>query len=337
VFVFGRKRDHDIISLGERERTPFRYRVPADTQAWVNGQPILRLGNDEGPEVRATVRLQRGHNRVLLRIVEVPAQSEVAGFISSVRNDGAGNYAAFVRTVPDSPDRFVPRLRWFAQDQGLLYDVAPGAAQRVGWYRFTAPPGLRLFSIPLHARSVKAWVDGESVPVVDGTVTLPIAKLGVSIVALRVEQEPGAYEGAAFDAPISLTCEEGLIPAGDWSQFGLATYSGIGVYTTEVQFSAAQIACRVILDLGHVKTVAEVSVNGRSAGVGLARPFRFDISELVTDGSNRIEVKVANTLANHMSSYPTKFIREGQTISGLIGPVEIRFLRSITAELSPAS
>jgi hypothetical protein len=280
--------------------------------------------------------LQRGHNQVLLRIVEIPARSEAAGFISSIRNDGAGNYAAFVRTVPESPDPFVPRLRWFARDHGLRYDVAPAAAQRVGWYRFTAPPGLRLFSMPLHARSVEAWVDGQSVSVIDGTVTLPIAKRDVSTVALRIEQEPGAYAGAAFDAPISLTCEEGLMPAGDWSQFGLATFSGIGVYRADVQLSEAQVGGTVILDLGHVKTVAEVSVNGRVAGVKLTRPFRFNISGLVTEGRNSIEVKVANTLANHMSTYPTKYIREGQTISGLLGPVEIRFLTPVTAELSPA-
>ena len=73
------------------------------------------------------------------------------------------------------------------------------------------------------------------------------------------------------------------------------------------------------------RRIAEVTVGGLPAGVRLARPFRFDLTGLVREGANRIEVKVANTLANHMSTYPTKWVFEGQTVSGLLGPIEVRF------------
>jgi hypothetical protein len=46
----------------------------------------------------------------------------------------------------------------------------------------------------------------------------------------------------------------------------------------------------------------------------------------VQEGRNRIEIKIANTLANHMSTYPTKWVFEGQTESGLLEPVLLRFL-----------
>ena len=61
----------------------------------------------------------------------------------------------------------------------------------------------------------------------------------------------------------------------------------------------------------------------------MAPPFRFDISHLVREGENRIQIKVANTLANHMSTYPTKWVLEGQTVSGLLGPVRLRFLSRV--------
>jgi hypothetical protein len=85
----------------------------------------------------------------------------------------------------------------------------------------------------------------------------------------------------------------------------------------------------VLLDLGLARNVAEVLVNGKSAGIKLARPFDFDISEFVKAGVNRLEIKIANTLANHMSTYPTQWVLEGQTVSGLLGPVDLRFLSPV--------
>ena len=49
----------------------------------------------------------------------------------------------------------------------------------------------------------------------------------------------------------------------------------------------------------------------------------------VQEGENRIEVKVVNTLANHMITCPTKYLREGQTVSGLLGPVRLLFLSPV--------
>ena len=34
---------------------------------------------------------------------------------------------------------------------------------------------------------------------------------------------------------------------------------------------------------------------------------------------------MANTLANHMSTYPTRHVYPGQTRSGLLGPARLRF------------
>jgi hypothetical protein len=62
----------------------------------------------------------------------------------------------------------------------------------------------------------------------------------------------------------------------------------------------------------------------------MTRPFQLDITDLARPGENRLQVKVANTLANHMRTYPTKFVFEGQTVSGLLGPVRLTFLSKVT-------
>ena len=80
-----------------------------------------------------------------------------------------------------------------------------------------------------------------------------------------------------------------------------------------------------MLDLGQVAVTAALRVNGTEAGVRMALPFRFDITDLVQPGENEIEVTVVNTLANHMSSYPTNFIYDGQLSSGLLGPARLEF------------
>ena len=195
IFVFGRTRDHDIISMSVREQTPFTYRVPADTQAWVDGKPILSLTDHESPEVRATIHLDAGPHSVLLKVVEEIVQAEPNAVVSSITTQGTGNYAVFVRSEPADIDPYVPHLRWFAEPQGLVYDIhgddVQDQRQRVGWYRFVAPPGLRELDLRARAEHVQAWVDGEHVPVVEGVATLGAPRPSISIVSLRITHEPG--------------------------------------------------------------------------------------------------------------------------------------------------
>jgi alpha-L-rhamnosidase/Glycosyl hydrolases family 2, sugar binding domain len=313
LLVGGKARHPEVSGLAPDEGAPPR--VAKGTRAWVNGEEVLAV-EDGVDEARARVVLRAGRNSVLIKLV-YPRGGQAAG------------YAVLLESEPAPPDPLVPLLEWFREPQRLIYDVNPDAVAHVGWYRFDAPPGLRRMRLRTAARGVRAWVDGVEVPVRDGVASLDAARPSVSHVALRVDQEPGTYAGAAFVEPVAFECEQGTIPLGDWTRFGLATYSGIGLYKTEVALTGRQLDGKVLLDLGQVKTVAEVSVNGRPAGTRISRPFRFDITDLVHEGDNRIEIKVANTLANHMSTYPTKWVFDGQTVSGLLGPVELRFLAPV--------
>ncbi len=47
-----------------------------------------------------------------------------------------------------------------------------------------------------------------------------------------------------------------------------------------------------LIDLGSVVATAEVIVNGKSAGVRVAPPWKLDVSGLLKSGENQVEVLV---------------------------------------------
>ena len=57
---------------------------------------------------------------------------------------------------------------------------------------------------------------------------------------------------------------------------------------------------RVVLDLGDVKNIAEVYVNGEFCGTAWKIPFRVDVADVLKPGANEITVKVANTWSNRL-------------------------------------
>ena len=73
---------------------------------------------------------------------------------------------------------------------------------RVGWYRFKAPPGLHSMRLNVKTRAVQSWIDSNR-SLRNGEVNLKLPRKAVSQVALRVHQEPGYYAVAAFPIPSS--------------------------------------------------------------------------------------------------------------------------------------
>lgn len=58
-----------------------------------------------------------------------------------------------------------------------------------------------------------------------------------------------------------------------------------------------------LLDLGNVADIAEVRINGESAGVVWKPPFRLDVSRWLRAGKNELEVRVANQWAMKTSRW----------------------------------
>jgi alpha-L-rhamnosidase/Glycosyl hydrolases family 2, sugar binding domain len=292
---------------GQNERLP--------RQVWVNGERVVNV-DDRETQAISKVTLREGWNRVVLRLVQAGGKrvATFAVFHSSLQ-------------TPEQP-RFMPLSPWYENSRNLIYDCRAEGHKLVGWYRFLAPPGTQRAKLNLKAAAVEAWVNGQAVDVANDAIEFPkLADAGsqVALVALRVEHLPGYYEGAAIEAPVAFECTRGQIPLGDWSPLGLETYSGGIKYMRRVHLAKEQLEHRITLDLGDVRTSAEVTVNGRSRGVRLAKPFVFDVSEALQAGDNEIQVEVLNTLANYMSASHSRYVYDGQTVSGLLGPATLQF------------
>ena len=101
---------------------------------------------------------------------------------------------------------------------------------------------------------------------------------------------------------------------GDWTKLD-PKFSGTGVYACEFTLPDDNPAGKQWpLDLGVVKEVAEVEVNGQKAGRLLWRPYRLDVGKYLKPGLNKLIVRVTNTRANS---------RGDRRVSGLLGPVEL--------------
>jgi hypothetical protein len=121
----------------------------------------------------------------------------------------------------------------------------------------------------------------------------------------------------------------------DWSLDPLLRgMSGKGSYSTSFSIPDKIAGNRIILDLGEVRDVAEVRINGELIDTLLLRPYRTDITDAVRAGTNTLEVTVTNALYNCMVLRQPRTFRPGGTdnptglmSAGLIGPVQLKIMR----------
>jgi len=102
-------------------------------------------------------------------------------------------------------------------------------------------------------------------------------------------------------APASITMDH----LSDWSQSsdpGVKYFSGVGTYTTTVQASPDwfRTGARLWLDLGDVKNLAVVTVNGKELGETWHAPYRVDVTSALKRGANEITIKVVNAWVNRL-------------------------------------
>jgi hypothetical protein len=91
-----------------------------------------------------------------------------------------------------------------------------------------------------------------------------------------------------------------------WTNFedvGIRYYSGTGTYYKTFHIPAGWLGSerRVHMDLGDVRELAEIFVNGESAGVVWKPPFRADISSFLKTGKNELKIEVLNLWINRLS------------------------------------
>lgn len=139
-------------------------------------------------------------------------------------------------------------------------------------------------------------------------------------------------------APATLT----LPTLSSWSEHadpGVKYFSGTAAYTKTLQVPRdwLQPGARVWLDLGSVKNLAAVTLNGQPLGILWKPPFRTEITSALKPGANQLEVKVTNLWVNRIigdrqpgaartytfTAMPFYNAQSPLLPSGLLGPVTV--------------
>jgi hypothetical protein len=124
----------------------------------------------------------------------------------------------------------------------------------------------------------------------------------------------------------------------DNADAGVKYFSGTGTYTKSLDIPADWLKAdaRIWIDLGDVKNLAEIVVNGQNLGEVWHAPYRIDATAALKPGSNDISIKVTNAWVNRLigdeqpgavkiTFADVKPYRAESALlpSGLLGPVTI--------------
>jgi hypothetical protein len=148
--------------------------------------------------------------------------------------------------------------------------------------------------------------------------------------AVNFQEGRGAPAAATFNTLASYT---------ENADAGIKYFSGAATYTKTITAGADWFTrgTALWLDLGNVKNLAEVTVNGKLLGIVWKQPFRVNVTAALKPGENTIVVKVTNLWVNRLIgdqqpgvtkkiTYTTMpFYQATSKLlpSGLMGPVTI--------------
>ena len=120
---------------------------------------------------------------------------------------------------------------------------------------------------------------------------------------------------------------------------GVKYFSGTATYSKELQVPKDwfRTGAKIILDLGRVKDIAEVTVNNKALGLVWKAPYQVDLTEALKPGLNKLEIKVTNQWTNRIAGdavNPSNKILSGAGLSfgppgkalkesGLLGQVSL--------------
>jgi hypothetical protein len=118
---------------------------------------------------------------------------------------------------------------------------------------------------------------------------------------------------------------------------GIKYFSGTATYHTTFKAPEKAEGSQLVLDLGEVKNVADVSLNGQPLQTVWKEPFRVPLSGALKPGENTLEVKVTNVWVNRLIGDAQPGVEQKLTfttmpfyqadaellLSGLLGPVII--------------
>lgn len=218
----------------------------------------------------------------------------------------------------------------------------------------------------IEGKSAEIWypetgmIEQASYDIAGGVTTVPLhlapndavfvvfrekAKGSSRVIGRPVEEELATVTGPwtlSFQpdrgAPAQVTMET-LTAWNENADPGIKYFSGTATYTNKINVPAEWLneGKQLWLDLGNVKNLAEILINGESLGIVWKTPFRVNVTEALKEGENTLEIKVVNLWVNRLIgdqqpgiekkyTYTTMpFYRADSPLqpSGLLGPVKI--------------
>jgi hypothetical protein len=117
--------------------------------------------------------------------------------------------------------------------------------------------------------------------------------------------EPIALQGrfrAFHGKQTVLMAETGVISVGSWVEQGYPNFGGEAVYKQSFEFTRDP-SRRYTLDLGTVRDTAEIFLNGHRVTAVAWHPFQAEITEILADGRNHLEIRVCNNWGNLLKRY----------------------------------
>ncbi|GAB3249468.1 hypothetical protein GCM10027347_06580 [Larkinella harenae] len=145
---------------------------------------------------------------------------------------------------------------------------------------------------------------------------------------VRFQPERGAPASTTFKQLASWT---------DNTDAGVRYFSGTATYENTINLPNLNKTGRYIIDLGDVKNIAEVAVNGKTVGTIWKKPFRIDITNALKPGQNTVQIQVTNLWVNRLIGDAQPDVKQKITFttmpfyradspllpSGLLGPVRL--------------
>jgi hypothetical protein len=115
----------------------------------------------------------------------------------------------------------------------------------------------------------------------------------------------------------------------DWTAHemrGIKYYSGIATYKKSFNIDNIESKnTKYYIDLGVVNDIARVKINGKDVGVVWCAPWRIEISSALQEGTNELEIEVANRWINRLLGdrlEPDANVRTVKFENGLLGGKE---------------
>lgn len=215
-----------------------------------------------------------------------------------------------------------------------LWDPATGASTaasyRIADGRTTVPLHLDPYETVFVVFHGAASAPSRQTPrSIETTVSSPSDSLDAHW-TVAFQPERGAPPQAEFDRLTSWS---------DNANEGIRYFSGTATYTKTIDAPASWFreGAHLSIDLGDVRDIAEVAVNGKTLGVLWKSPYRIDLGDALRPGKNTVTIKITNLWVNRLIGDEQPHVAKKYTFtdikpytanspllpSGLLGPLRI--------------